>query len=339
MKKTVDCEIKIKQHNYAVDLFRFVVILWIVLYHYTTRYFELGLGEPISFPFSFDNGGKIGVSLFFIVSGFYMRSTLESMDNGIVCYVRFVLKRYYRLWLPYALACLMIFVWLSIFPIQGDEISWSVLLWNLVSLIYLGQGSVDGAHWFLTSLFVIQAFIGFVLLLRKKQLRLYACMLIFALTIILGLFPNSLRTLHPAIVEYNTHLFEVLFGIMLSYLIKGRSAPVIVLVCLSIVVIAFNSIQYLIWVLVFMLLQTDTIRAISDKGAWLFGLMGEMSFFWYLVHQRIGYSIMSNMVGYHWVIVLGVSLFTTLVLAAVLRMLTNGIKNIIATNILRKRRI
>ena len=318
---------RMKQHNYAVDFFRFVVILWIVLFHYTTRYNELGLGESFYFPFSFNNGGRIGVSLFFIISGFYMNSAIESANSGIICYLKFLLKRYFRLWLPYALACVLIFGWMSIFPIEGREITWSVLLWNLASLVYLGKGSVDGAHWFLTSLFIIQACIGFVLMLRKQRWRLYACMAVLIITIVFTLIPDFLKSLHPAFLEYSTHLFEVLFGLALSYLVRDRSIPLIVLVCLSLVVIAFNSVLYLIWVLLFMLLQIAPIRAFFDRGASILGFLGEMSFYWYLVHQMIGYSILSHMMGSHWAIVLGISLLTTFVIAAVLMVITKCLKN------------
>ena len=129
---------KNENHHYGADLLRFVLILWIVLYHYTYIYNSLGFGRDINYPFHFNHGGTVGVSLFFILSGFFFNKTFSSDSYGIKAYGIYLATRYYRLWLPYFLACLIVFVWLCILPLPGREIGLPVFFLNLVTFVHPG---------------------------------------------------------------------------------------------------------------------------------------------------------------------------------------------------------
>lgn len=54
-------------------------MIWIILFHYTTRYGQL---FSVDIPFSFDNGGEIGVAVFFIISGFFLQKSLVNIKRG-----------------------------------------------------------------------------------------------------------------------------------------------------------------------------------------------------------------------------------------------------------------
>lgn len=54
--------------NLNVEFLRGILMVWIVLYHFTTRYSQL---FGVKYPITFDYGGTIGVAIFFILSGYF----------------------------------------------------------------------------------------------------------------------------------------------------------------------------------------------------------------------------------------------------------------------------
>ena len=70
-----------KHRNWLVDGLRFFLIAWIVLFHYTI--FETD--DPsfqLGYSITFDNGGNVGVSMFFFISGFYMGKKMLQSGGG-----------------------------------------------------------------------------------------------------------------------------------------------------------------------------------------------------------------------------------------------------------------
>ena len=57
--------------NKGVEIFRGLLMIWIVLYHYTCQYIHVSGNHEIHYFFTFPNGGVYGVFCFFVLSGFY----------------------------------------------------------------------------------------------------------------------------------------------------------------------------------------------------------------------------------------------------------------------------
>ena len=102
--------------NNRIEGLRGLLILWIVLYHYTFRYNGL-FDKAIDFPLQFTNGGEVGVMMFFVISGYLAgRSVLNG--EGIL---NSFLKRYWRLWKPYSMAVLFITLWCTLIHFPGRQ--------------------------------------------------------------------------------------------------------------------------------------------------------------------------------------------------------------------------
>lgn len=68
--------------NILIDLLRIILLAWIVLFHYTVHYNKV-YGVDLPFRFTFENGGTVGVAIFFIISGFFAAtSLLRQADHG-----------------------------------------------------------------------------------------------------------------------------------------------------------------------------------------------------------------------------------------------------------------
>ena len=67
--------------NYAIEGLRGILMIWIVLYHYTFVYNQLVMGKTVAFTPVFNNGGAVGVELFFVMSGFFLVEPLTNLGG------------------------------------------------------------------------------------------------------------------------------------------------------------------------------------------------------------------------------------------------------------------
>lgn len=309
-------------HNYGIDLYRFVLITWIVLYHYTVRYNDMYISHSIDFGFSLENGGHIGVSLFFMVSGFYMMKSLLCENYGIKSYAFYLSKRYYRLWLPYFLACIFIYLWLLVLPLPDKVINIETFLINLPLIYHPGIECVDNAHWFIGDLFVLQVIIGITILIKKPSYRKY---------IIVGLYLSSLLSCIlkcPYLSGLSKEIFEVTLGMLLYMAFKEKKAILLVISIIGISYIFTLSLIYFAWIVIFVILQIDSFTVYCPNNLKkVFSYLGTLSFYWYLVHQNIGYSIFYYIVptpnsGFYWLLL---PIFITLLISVIVSLASNKV--------------
>lgn len=101
-----------------LDSFRCLAILFVILYHYTNRYVEDNAYPYKDFFGNIFKDGKLGVSFFFIISGFVISFTLENTKSISA----FFKNRFIRLFPPLLLCSTIIFLFflknsvLEIFP-------------------------------------------------------------------------------------------------------------------------------------------------------------------------------------------------------------------------------
>ena len=277
-------------HNYYIDFFRFIVMIWIVLFHYTVQYNVIVPDNGISFPWTFDNGGTVGVSLFFMVSGFFMTKALMSNEYGLREYGRFLVRRYLRLWVPYVFACIIIFSWLFILPVEGRTVKFATLLANIACIIHPGFDRVDNAHWFLEDLFIVQFLLGLVILFCVKKHRSLIIGIVFTIVMIAQIITP------PVLSGLSKELFEVLLGVHLFLAAKEQKPVAIILTIIGLIVGAYLSVEFLIGALLFLLLlflgEKYPPPSTSYKLRNIMQFTGSISFYWYLIHQNIGYSVL-----------------------------------------------
>ena len=101
-----------------LDAIRGIAALMVVLYHYTTWYVQ-SVGFSSTAPLFEFWQGRLGVYLFFIVSGFVIFLTLEKCDN----IKSFIVSRVARLYPAYWVCVIITFSLLYLTPILGREVS------------------------------------------------------------------------------------------------------------------------------------------------------------------------------------------------------------------------
>ncbi len=125
-----------------IDALRGLAALAVVLFHYTTQYQNLfpSAAQPsVSVPW-----GYLGVNLFFIISGFVIFMTLDRTRRPM----DFVVSRFSRLFPSYWLAIALTFTVVSLFGLPGKEVTLPQALANTVMLHgFAHVPHVDGVYW------------------------------------------------------------------------------------------------------------------------------------------------------------------------------------------------
>ena len=134
-----------KQRNNQVDGLKGLAMIMVMLYHFLFRYTEIYSSDyHINIPL-LSKWGVIGVTIFFVVSGYYM-----SQSGGGR---RFWFNKILRLWPIYAMAITLCFVITKLFPLPGRTVNPKDYLLNLIFVNgFINIPYVDGAHWYITDL-------------------------------------------------------------------------------------------------------------------------------------------------------------------------------------------
>lgn len=131
---------KVRQDN--IDLLRAIAVLGVIAYHYTSRF-------PADF-YHYDTPmpdlyvGRLGVDLFFVVSGYCLLMTLDRAER----LERFWAGRLARIQPAYMAAVLLTFLVVTAFGLPDREVGVLTAASNLVWLQVLPDWKmVDGAYW------------------------------------------------------------------------------------------------------------------------------------------------------------------------------------------------
>jgi peptidoglycan/LPS O-acetylase OafA/YrhL len=128
-----------------LDALRGIAALMVVFYHYFYHYNELYGHQSI--PVSWSFVGRLGVALFFIISGFVIFWTLSRTEKPL----DFIVSRFSRLYPVYWFTIALSFLAVFCFGLPGREVSLrDAALNTLMFHEYLHVPHVDGVYWSLT---------------------------------------------------------------------------------------------------------------------------------------------------------------------------------------------
>lgn len=276
-----------------LDAIRGLAALFVVLYHYTYRYYEIYPSEN-KLPFSFEIG-HYGVQAFFIVSGFVIFMTLEKTTRSL----DFVVHRFIRLYPAYWISVFITFFLVALlFSLPGRETTFLEFLANL-SMVHtqFAIPSVDGVYW--TLLFELKFYSWMLLLYQFKFLNKIEFVSIGVLSI--ALFSNLFgvdKTLiykianQAFIFEYISYFIS---GIMF-YKIYSKHTTIFTYIALGLALLTslyINHFDYtyviLIIYIIFFLLAFHKLKLIAWKPLFF---LWSISYALYLIHQNIGYIIL-----------------------------------------------
>lgn len=298
-------------------------MIWIILFHYTTRYSQL-FSEEV--PFSFNNGGEIGVAVFFVISGFFLGKPLLSNElQGGQSALRFVINKYWRLYPAYAIAVVLIYTIISFIGLPVREVGWKDFAVNLLFIYHPGFDYVDGAHWFISDLIKIQIFLSCLLVfsVEKRKLILYI-MAILAISVLYIDAFSSNELLHKTCTFFSVKSFlNVVCGLLISIAKEKKEFCWAIISILLLSFLFHATLLFFIITLTFTMLVRKTeceSRLLNNK---LIIRIGRISFYWYLVHQNIGYAIIHSSEDY----LVGVvtAIISTFILANILRVIVDKV--------------
>lgn len=296
-----------KSKDRFIEVLRGISLFLVVYYHYTDRlpYEVLNAPGPASLPFY---SGKIGVYIFFAISGFLIAKSLEGSRN----LAEFYAKRITRLWPLFALASFIIFAFLQVFeppvlltgPKQfyEDPVGIVDLAGQLFFLNDLGFQWVDGVFWSLLVELKFYLFIAlFALAFRRRYAAVFGLVSLalasfdIVLSQIGGSTASGLSTLmHGVFVAQYLPLFAI--GVMMhARLYGGVFMGNMVLACVQAVYAVSGNPSFEIDGLMkfgaafAILLAIDA--ALLKNGLMLF--LGKYSYAIYLFHQMIGLTVIS----------------------------------------------
>lgn len=281
------------KRNLTIEACRFLIILWIVLYHYTHRYFDLfSVGEHLSY---FSTGGTIGVPLFFLISGYFSGKVLIVEQFGIKVAFKFFVNKYWRLWPAYVVSIIIIFIFSRIFPYEEFMHTWQELIAN-VFIYHPGFRSIDGAHWFIADLVKLFVLLSFFFLLKKQHRKKYFVsffIIIFVLYVVNCVTSNSITN---SICSFwpcrSTLCFAsgmILYNIEKKEFPSSALLPVVLFFLFESII--FHSLLYPVCVV---LLGMVLLKKINIKLPTITVYLGTLSYYIYLIHQNIGYIIINR---------------------------------------------
>lgn len=299
----------------SIDIFRSIAILSVVIYHYKEW-----------LPY-----GYLGVSLFFVISGFLIGNILlkEFIEHGTIQYFKFILSRGFKIWPSYYAFLILgnILAYLLYAKIAPENV---IPLNDMPRYLFFYKNFIGNQyHWcfehvwslcveehFYLALPISFIFIGCIKWNRLSQKRILlvslSIMIILSIlfrTILLLYFSSSINTYESTFVR----IHELLFGVLLSWLFMfykdhcGKIKKIILLFFLGLIIfiisILLNSYcqskyytTYLFPILIpvsfcFMLIGTYYINFSNLK--WL-RVIAYYSYNWYLWHTLFVIFIIKN---------------------------------------------
>lgn len=290
--------------NLNIEGLRGVLMFWIILFHYTTRYGEL---FNVSVPWEFENGGVVGVALFFVISGFFLGKTLLNEKKiGLNQAFKFSINKYWRLYIPYVISVIIIYVITDLlFPLQGRECDVKSFVINLFLIYHPFVSFVDGSHWFIADLIKIQIFLSLLYVFRKSETRTVLIWVSSAVLLVFVVVNYSLDsdwfTLFYRFIGVKSFL-SVLLGVNLYFVFAERNFYNGILSTLIIIYLSLSI--HLVFIPLYLFLFYCFISKnrinfwlekyrIFNNNVLLF--LGSVSFQWYLVHQNIGFVILNHL--------------------------------------------
>ena len=278
-----------------LDSLRGIAALSVVLFHFTFGY-DNGLKVLSDDKFYF-RYGSLGVSLFFIISGFVIFMTLQKTKNTS----DFIVSRFSRLY-PAYWACIITTVILTTalsVPFQQNMFNMGQILVNFSMFQYWFKiKDVDGVYWTLAIELTFYAIMYFVFLINKQQHIALFCSIWLALSVLFAAFDIPFKN-YINVIFILKHAPLFVAGITF-YLLKSNPKDYYLhtLVLFSLfseyVLLYKLDSQLVVYAIVtsffciFYLFIYDRLRFLSINILLFFG---SISYSLYLIHENIGVAL------------------------------------------------
>ncbi|WP_405381205.1 acyltransferase family protein [Maribacter sp. LLG6340-A2] len=309
----------VKQRIYQIDLLRFVAAVGIMLVHYLYRGFKADNLTNLSFLELAGEWVKycaVFIDLFFIISGFVI--TL-SVANKSVTY--FFKSRVVRLFSVYWLCAFITYLVTIFYGAPRFTATFGQFLFNLTLLQdFFDIERLDGAYWTMSVELRFYALaLGYLILYRYKKIKVNTIAYIWlGLTVIYPLVQNIFifKVLNLFLMFQWSPAF--IAGMLMADIYKSKTVNLKNGIAIGICFI-LSCFHRLIYAKMAMVIYNETfsepvifavmfsaygimLLVILGGLKWMnkpyFLYLGIMTYPLYLLHQRIGYIIFNNLMGY-----------------------------------------
>jgi peptidoglycan/LPS O-acetylase OafA/YrhL len=276
-----------KNRILVLDSLRGLACLSVVLFHFTSKYAEIFESKLTTNFIDFKYGG-IGVSFFFIISGFVIFLSIKNVRSA----KHFLKKRFLRLYPIFWICMLLTFVVMNLSPLDIFHREYMDLLANVTMVPdVFGYKRIDGAYWSLLPEIMFYICVAGLIVINKVQdVRL------LSIVWLLLMFGSLFMDIMPLRILFNLK-FGYLFLIGINfYEIKFKKPSfynhLIITGCILMGLLKTeNNIKQILLitiVIVFYLFVYDKLNWLKTKPL-IF--LGKISYPLYLIHQFIGYLI------------------------------------------------
>ena len=286
-----------ERHRLAeLDALRGLAACGVLLYHYTTQFGLLyGHSGPLNFHFAL---GLYGVHLFFVISGFVIFMTLERTPRAL----DFVVSRFSRLFPAYWTALAITLGAIALAGLPDQHFSTRDVAVNVTMLAdFFNAREVDGSYWTLqVELFFYAQMLFWFVVGGLRHIRIVILGWI-ALALAYGLAARFDLSLSYLVREITIARYIPFFaaGVVLFRISQRRDPLWQNLLLIAGCALAAGAVWSPVYALtlvacagIFGLMLAGQLRFLARQP---FLYLGTISYTLYLVHQDIGYMVISKL--------------------------------------------
>lgn len=288
-----------------IQVWRGIAAFLVIYYHFTDRVTAAALNSPVPPTVQFYTG-KLGVMVFFVISGYLITLSLAGSTN----LAAFLAKRVSRIWPLFILASLTIFAAMHFLtppqvltgpkPFHEGATSIVDLIGNLFFLADLGFRWVDGVFWSILVELKFYLWIGLLAVLAPKRFVAIFATAAFALgTAEMLIRINDVeglqavgRLLNGVFIAQHAPFFAI--G---ALMLTDRNRPLLtlnlLLACCEVAYKVSENPDFSVYGTIQFVLLLGAVVAVDAVlfRQKLMLLIGDYSYSWYLFHQLIGLSL------------------------------------------------
>lgn len=302
--------------NAFIEMWRGISVLLVVYFHFSSRLPPSALGVSEA-PVVSNDIGKLGVYIFFIISGFLIAKSMEASKS----LADFYAKRISRIWPLFIVAGIVIFAFLAIFPapvVDSGLNKFNTAPARLIDLFMtsfflkdLGFRWVDGVFWSVLVELKFYFYIGlFAVVFKKRYIEAFciAAIVLASLDFLILLYDrvgdlrftgaNQLRHvsafLHGALISHYLPFFAV--GVALYRNKQDGLFNALCMLCCFAVLTAISEDKQFVTVRNAQFLLILAIGLALDQAflkARIVLWLGKYSYSLYLFHQMIGLTVLA----------------------------------------------
>ena len=321
-----------KDKDNFIQIWRAIAVVLVIYYHFADRipaqYLGMESGPTVTY-----HSGKIGVLIFFAISGYLITQSLFNSKN----LASFYAKRVSRIWPLFILAAITTFTFLQFFdpPVvpdgakrfYNDDHNLTDLFGTIFFLEDLGFRWVDGVYWSIVVELKFYLYIGLLAYLRPSTfIRDFSILALVVAVAEMGLSVSG----DPQIQAFARPLNGVFIAQYMPFFAIGA-------------LLFADRYRHLLTLLIIVALLQGGLKSASNPDFnmqhtvvfglcllaliavdhalfknWIFLKIGDYSYSWYLFHQMIGLTIIKGVSGFmSYDLALVLALTSTLAIAVV----------------------